>query len=91
MVQVTAIDRSRVIAGETVTIACDVVSGGNPSRNSFTWYLNNSGISPSTTSVTLSSIHLPAVMAADIGMYTCQVSNDVGTGSDSISITFGSK
>ena len=91
-VQVAAIDRSRVIAGENVTITCEVISGGNPSRNSFMWYFNNSLIThPSATTLTSSFINLPAVMESDIGTYTCRVTNDVGTGNDSIPIAFGSE
>ena len=92
MIQVTAVDRSRVIAGENVTITCDIVSRGNPSRNLFMWYFNNSFITPpSATTLTSSSINLPAVMESDIGTYTCSVTNDVGAGNDSIPIAFGSE
>ena len=90
MVQVNATDRSRVVVGESVTITCKVVSGGNPSSNSFMWYFNNSLITrTSTTTPTSSSINLPAVMESDIGTYTCRVTNDVGMGNDSIPIAFG--
>ena len=89
MVEVNATDRSRVAVGESVTITCEVISGGNPSSNSFMWYLNNSLITPNTTTLTSSSINLPAVMESDIGTYTCRVTNDVGKGNNRISIAFG--
>ena len=90
MVQVNASDRSRVVVGENVTITCEVINGGNPSSNSFTWYLNNSLITPpNTTTLTSSSINLPAVMESDIGTYACRVINDVGMGNNSIPIAFG--
>ena len=90
MVEVNATDRSRVAVGENVTITCEVINEGNPSSNSFLWYLNNSLITPpNTTTLTSSSINLPAVMESDIGIYTCRVTNVAGTGNNSIPIAFG--
>jgi len=85
-VEVIATSRSRVSMGEAVNLTCAVVSGGDTSRNSFMWYFNNFIISSASTSP---YFNIPAVMESDTGTYTCNVTNEVGSGFGSIAITLG--
>ena len=70
--------------GETVTIDCSV-QRGNPSYNNFAIV----HVDSSTTVSTDQSHTLTNIQVADLGTYRCNVTNDAGTGSASLTIEEG--
>ena len=73
-----------VIIGEDVTITCSVLRG-NSASYSFSIVHNDSVISSN------SILLLINIQLADLGTYRCDVTNDAGTGNDSVTILQGGK
>jgi len=77
-------DRVRIIAGRDVTLTCNVTRG-NPMEYTYEWTNVDSGTKLTETSAALT------IMGFNIAevTYRCQVTNDVGTGTDTITIGLG--
>ena len=74
--------RERIALGQSVTLTCDVTKA-NPTVFTYQWTFEDTGTTLSETSETLT---LSNIMASQFGTYRCDVTNDAGTGSDTITI-----
>ena len=84
MVDLTA---NQLVVGEggTLILTCSVTRG-NPMSYTYIWtHVGGAG----TLSETSDTLTLFGFTLSDMGMYRCEVTNDVGTGMDSITIEFG--
>ena len=87
VVDIVADPRARIALGQSVTLTCNVTKA-NPTAFTYEWTLEGTDTTLSETSETLT---LSDIMASQFGTYTCDVTNDAGTGSDTITIEEGGK
>ena len=69
-----------VSLGDDITITCSVLRG-NPSN--YIYIITNTNTGSTTTGSTLT---LTDIENTDLGTYRCDVTNDAGTGSDTMTI-----
>ena len=84
MVDLTA---NQLVVGDggTLILTCSVTRG-NPMSYTYVWtHVGGAGILAETSDTLI----LSGFTMSDMGMYRCEVTNDVGTGMDSITIEFG--
>ena len=71
--------------GGTLSLTCNVTRG-NPMSYTYVWtHVGGAG----TLAETSDTLTLSGFTMSDMGMYRCEVTNDAGTGMDSIIIDFG--
>ena len=75
---------TRVGLGQATTLTCTVVRA-NPTNYTYSWS-HGGAVIPGEESTTLS---LSSFNSTNAGNYTCQVTNEVGMGLDSIRIELG--
>lgn len=83
VVEVMAVP-TRVSPGGTVTLTCTVTRGSSV-QNTFLWTYQNTAL-PGEMSATL---RLSSFNTDDVGIYSCEVMNEVGVGRDSITLNLG--
>ncbi len=79
----------RVAVGDSVTLTCSVIRG-NPMNYVFEW--SHEGVSVVTTSTmdSFNNLNYPSIKDNDVGMYTCSVTNGIGSAATStLNITLG--
>ncbi len=81
----TTATETLVHIGNDITITC-FVQRGNPSNYVYTITNTDTGSTTTGPTRTLTSIHM-----SDLGTYRCDVTNDAGTGSSSVTIELGGK
>ena len=84
MVDLTA---NQLVVGEggTLILTCNVTRG-NPMSYTYVWtHVGGAG----TLAETSDTLTLSGFAMSDMGMYRCEVTNDAGTGMDSITIELG--
>ena len=84
MVDLTA---NQLVVGEggTAIMTCNVTRG-NPMSYTYVWtHVGGAG----TLAETSDTLTLSGFAMSDMGIYSCSVTNDAGTGMDSITIEFG--
>ena len=84
MVDLTA---NQLVVGEggTLILTCSVTCG-NPMSYTYVWtHVDGAG----TLAETSDTLTLSGFTMSDMGMYRCEVTNDAGTGMDSITIELG--
>ncbi len=82
MVEITVTD-TLINLGDNVAITCSVLKG-NPSN--YDYIITNTITDSTATGPTLT---LTDIESTDLGTYRCDVTNDAGTGSDSVTIELG--
>ena len=87
VVDIVATPQERIALGQSVTLTCNVTKA-NPMVFTYEWTFEDTGTTLSETSETLT---LSNIMASQFGTYTCDVTNDAGTGSDTVTIEEGGK
>ena len=86
MVDLTA---NQLVVGEggTLILTCNVTRG-NPMSYTYVWtHVGGAG----TLAETSDTLTLSGFTMSDMSMYRCEVTNDAGTGMDSITIDFGGR
>ena len=82
-------DRTRVAAGDSVTLTCTALLG-NPMTYTFSWFHNGMSTTASTAMQQSSStLSITSIKEDDIGVYSCSVNNGFGIGMNNITISFG--
>ena len=84
MVDIVADPRARIALGQSVTLTCNVTKA-NPTAFTYEWTFEDT-VTGTTLSETSETLTLSNIMASQFGTYTCDVTNDAGTGSDTITI-----
>ena len=76
-------NRTRVGPGSAATLFCFVIRG-NPMAYKYSWNLDGNTLRETSDTLTLYAIGI-----ANEGTYTCLVTNEAGTGMDSVWIELG--
>ncbi len=82
-------NKERVDVGDNITLTCLVIRG-NPMNYKFEWF--HEGFSSATTSTmdSFNNLNYPSFKDNDVGMYTCSVTNGIGSAAtSSLNITLG--
>ena len=93
---VSVVTPDPVLEGQSVTITC-WSQGTRPAVTSVTWKKGQEVISVTTDSkytggtVRRPSLTIGSVLKADAGEYTCQLDNDMGHGTGSVTLEVGCK
>ena len=88
---VSVVTPDPVVEGQSVTITCRI-QGARPAVTSVTWKKGQEVISVVTDSkytegtVQTPSLTIGSVLKTDAGEYTCQLGNDVGHGTASVTL-----
>ncbi len=85
--EVSATPQARITLGQSVSLFCNVTRA-NPNVNfTYVWRI----VSVSTLSEETNTLVLSNITADQFGTYQCEVTNDAGSGSVTISIEQGCK
>lgn len=76
--------RTRVGLGFPVTLTCFVIVG-NPTNYTYSWSHKGTPL----TGETSDTLSLPFFGEDDVGIYSCEVANEVGAGMDNVTIELG--
>ncbi len=87
-VQVSA-NKERVAVGDNITLTCLVIRG-NPMNYKFEWFHESFSNETTSTMDSFNTLNYPSIGDNDVGMYTCSVTNGIGSAAtSSLNITLG--